>query len=136
MSVEHQLTNIIHNMLKYPEYLTVYTDGIAEILRRHPAQAADLFGHICRTLMTYPTTPETSSIAGVYEPYSSAVWTDQQQKLFRYINIGGVQRLRHTTAVSNLLEDADYRSTLLESLRPLSIGLVVQQELLADLFPE
>lgn len=105
-------------MLKYPEYLTVYTDGIAEILRRHPGQAADLFGHICRTLMTYPTGP------------------DQQQKLFRYINIGGVQRLRHTTAVSNLLEDADYRTTLLESLRPLSIGLVVQQELLADLFPE
>lgn len=111
-------------MLKYPEYLTVYTDGIAEILRRHPSQAADLFGHICRTLMTYPTTPETSSTAG---------WTDHQQKLTRYINIGGVQRLRHTSPVSNLLEDADYRTTLIESLHPLSIGLVVQQELLADL---
>jgi hypothetical protein len=105
-------------MLKYPEYLIAYTDGIAEIIHCHPAQTADLFGHICRILLTYPTTIE------------------RQQKLTRYVNIGGVQRLRNTTTVRTLLTDADYRATLLESLRPLSIGLVVQQELLADLFPE
>ena len=102
-------------MLKYPEYLTVYTDGVAEILRRHPGQAADLFGVICQTLMTYPTDSE------------------HLQRLTRYVHICGFQRLRHIAPVSNLLEDADYRSALLESLRPLSTGLVVQQELLADL---
>ncbi len=105
-------------MLKHPEYLTVYTDGIAEILHHNPPTSKDLFGHICRTLMTHVSTP------------------DHQQKLIRYINIGGVQRLRNTTMVRTLLADVVYRSTLLESLRSLSSGLVVQKELLADLFPE
>ncbi len=118
MSVAHQLTNLIRNMLKHPEYLTVYTDGIAEILRRHPGQAADLFGMICRILMTYPTDPE------------------HQQRLTRYVHIGGVQRLRHTAPVRNLLEDADYRSALQESLRAMTEGLVIQQEIIADLFLE
>ncbi len=118
MSVSSQLTDIIHNMLHYPEYLVAYTDGIAEILHHNPTQAKDLFGHICRTLMTHVSTP------------------DHQQKLIRYIHIGGVQRLRNTTTVRTLLADVVYRSTLLESLRSLSSGLVVQKELLADLFPE
>jgi hypothetical protein len=118
MSVADQLTNLTRNMLKYPEYLSVYTDGIAEVLRRHPGQAADLFGVICQTLMTYPTDPE------------------HQQRLTRYVHIGGVHRLRHTTPVRNLLEDADYRSALQESLRAMSEGLVIQQEIIADLFPE
>lgn len=118
MSVAHQLTNLIRNMLKYQEYLTVYTDGIAEILHRHPGQAADLFGVICQTLMTYPTDPTN------------------QQRLTRYVHNGGVQRLRHTAPVRNLLEDADYRSALQESLRAMSEGLVIQQEIIADLFPE
>lgn len=105
-------------MLHYPEYLVAYTDGIAEILHHHLSTSKDLFGHICRTLITHVTTP------------------GHQQELIRYINIGGVQRLRNTTTVRTLLADVVYRSTLLESLRSLSTGLVVQQELLADLFPE
>lgn len=105
-------------MLQHPEYLEVYTDGIGEILRRNEPQAPNLFGLICRALLTYPTTPQRA------------------EELNRYINICGIQRLRRQEPIRTLLATETYRTNLLDSLRRLSWGLVVQQEILADLFPE
>jgi hypothetical protein len=105
-------------MLRYPEYLTAYTDGIAKILEYNADQAPNLFGLICRALMTYPTTHERNA------------------ELVRFVNIGGIQRLRSREPICSLLASDTYRTNLLDSLRRLSNGLVIQQEILADLFPD